>query len=156
MFCRIAIVICLLLVVVSSSRGQGMETVYAALKGKKAGRPVRQHHAYRISTATYLGNVTGNDNRVIYFIVKEFYEIHASSTYHGHSRILFFDAGHKFVTKVNVDVPEELPFKLQSNVLYFRYTDRGKIKIKQEKLGRTLPAWIFPIPHGCFELGADQ
>ncbi len=53
--------------------------------------------------------------------------------------------------RYDIGLPEELPYKLGNNTLYFKYTDEAtnKKKIFKNKVGTTLPKIMCVGPDNC-------
>jgi hypothetical protein len=101
------------------------------------------------SERAFLGRVM-QSKRVIYYIAREYYSTPAAAVRHGHSRILFFKADKKLAAAYYVDGPEELPYKLSRNSLYFRYFRGGKELIQIVRIFKDLPIPICVKPDDCF------
>jgi len=106
-----------------------------------------------ISEITFLGIVKNSYGETIYYIVKAFYKIPAARVYHGQSRIFFFDINKNYFGGYWVDMPQQLPYKLENNILYFRCENlKNKLQTSQIQIGKTLPKWLCPAPDDCFQL----
>jgi hypothetical protein len=100
---------------------------------------------------TYLGNITDNKHRTIYYVIKEFTKVQAAATWHGHSNVYFFNENRKLVARFDVVFPEDLPVRLQNDSLYFS-DDKKTDKIYGVKISRPLPRIICIRPGWCDEL----
>lgn len=148
---RHPIVCCLLLLIVNKGYCQGLETVLSALKNQQIGKVVKNKFEYRTSEATYLGQILDINGKTKYYVVKEFYKVKAAVVYHGHSRMLFFNPNKNLVAQSIVDMPDELPYRLYNNFLYFKYMVKGVPKDYKEHL-KTLPKMICVSPHACYDV----
>lgn len=104
-----------------------------------------------ISQRTFLGTVKYNNGKIKYYVVKEFLRIKAANLYHGNSRILFFNARKKLVLQSILTMPNELPFKLYKNTLYFRYKSGNSEKTFTQPI-HPLPKMICVEPTSCYEV----
>ena len=124
---KTSIVFFLSLIIALNSNCQGLNNVLHALKEKKVGKKICGRFEQNISQATYLGAIYDKKGVLKFHVVKEFYKVKAAVVYHGHSRVLFFNSKNRLVAQTMFDMPNELPYKLIHNALYFK------------RLGTTLP-----------------
>ena len=139
---KISIVFFLTLVSALNSNCQGLKVVLNALNEKKVGKTISDKFKQNVSQATYLGTIQGEMGRVRFHIVKEFYKVKAAIVYHGHSRILFFNSSNHLVAQTIFDMPNELPYKIINNVLYFKTSDPTLSNFKNIYITDTLPKEI--------------
>jgi len=104
-----------------------------------------------ISQRTFLGTIKNNNGKIKYYVVKEFLRIKAAVVYHAHSRILFFNPQQKLVLQSILSLPNELPFKLQNNSLYFKYKVNGLTKTFIQS-ATPLPRMICVEPTSCYDV----
>ena len=100
---------------------------------------------------TYLGNITDNKHRTIYYVIKEFTKVQAAATWHGHSTVYFFNEYKKLEARCDVVFPENLPVRLQNDSIYFP-DDKNTDKIYGVKISRPLPKFICIRPGWCDEV----
>lgn len=93
--------------------------------------------------STYLGKITDKDSKILFYVVKEFSRIKAANVYHGNSWLIFYGPEKKFSAKYHFDLPNELPFKLHTNKLYFYDIDEKPVKVLNILIGNQLPKLIF-------------
>jgi len=71
----------------------------------------------------YLGDIKNKNGLTIYFVLSSFSVTQAAIQKHGHSNVIFLDSAKTFKKEYEIGLPEELPFKLQNNTLFFYYID---------------------------------
>ncbi|HTE01601.1 MAG TPA: hypothetical protein VK668_20075 [Mucilaginibacter sp.] len=86
------------------------------------------------SLCVYLGNTKSADGKVLYHIISKFERIKAAILWHGKSTLLFFNNKERLVTIYYMNMPDDLPYKLEGNQLYFR--SRGA---KKETMAVSVP-----------------
>ncbi len=101
--------------------------------------------------ATYLGRVLNSGGKTKYYVVKEFYKVKAAVVYHGHSRILIFNPSKKLIAQAIVNMPNELPYRLKNNTLYFNYIEKGVSK-NYKKSFNILTKMICVEPGVCYDI----
>jgi hypothetical protein len=70
------------------------------------------------TTTVNLG-VIKKENKVLYYVVREFKEVKTALGYHGHARLYFYNSKKQSPVVYEFAAPESLPVKLKGNVLYF-------------------------------------
>lgn len=134
-----------------SSRNRSVQNFDDVLSTNKTGKVIIKKVGKDISQRTFLGTIKDNQGHIKYYVVKEFLRIQAAIVYHGHSSILFFNDKKKLVKEAILNLPEELPFKLVSNFLYFKYLENGSTRIFKEKI-EPLPEMICVQPNLCYSV----
>jgi hypothetical protein len=114
----------------------------------------KQTHKYGkdVDSIVYLGVIKDNDGTTIYHVISNFRLVQAAIQKHGHSEIVFLDKNLKVKRGYELSMPEDLPFKLEDNVLYFYYID-NQTKTKQvfkTNISRDLPKLICIAPNDCY------
>jgi hypothetical protein len=86
------------------------------------------------SERTFLGLIKDSKGKAVFYVAKEFYTVQVALVRHGHTRIVFFDNQKKMIACYYLGLPEDLPYKLVSNSLFFKYrADRtGKDNTESE------------------------
>lgn len=99
----------------------------------------------------YLGVIKKTNGDTLYYIVTVFSRVKAAQVMHGHSNIIYIGKDLKEKKRYDIGLPEELPYKLDNNTLYFKYTDEttNKKKIFKNKVGTTLPKIMCVGPDNC-------
>lgn len=100
---------------------------------------------------TYLGSLKNDKNETLFFVIKEFDKIKAASTWHGHSNVYFFNRKGKIIARLDVALPENLPLRIQKDILYFP-DDKISGTVHAVKIGRSLPPDICLKPDWCDEV----
>jgi hypothetical protein len=77
----------------------------------------------------YLGEIHLKDS--LFYIITSFKRVKAAIDYHGHSSIYILDRNKKIIKEYVLDLPEQLPFKIEDNNLCFKYLDE---KTKTNKI----------------------
>jgi hypothetical protein len=93
--------------------------------------------------STYLGKITDKNRKNRFYVVKEFSRIKAAIVYHGNSWLIFYNPNKKFKARYHFCMPDELPFKLNNNTLYFYDTNEEPVKVLTLKINSQLPKQIF-------------
>ncbi len=130
--------------------GQSIRDFTDVLSTRIIGKKMTKKVGKDISERTFLGVVKDVNGKTTYAVVIEFLRIQAAIVYHGHSNILFFDRRNKLVKIAALSLNNELPFKLEKNVLYFNYTVNNKHKIFQQLI-QPLPKMIC-VGDGCYDV----
>lgn len=104
------------------------------------------------SKITYLGIIKNQKGDTLYYVFSDFTRIQAAIQMHGHSNIIFLNKKRAEVKKYDIGLPENLPFKLLNNVLYFKHIDENTKKKKTYKfvIGITLPKLICVDTNDCY------
>lgn len=100
----------------------------------------------------YLGVIKDKDGTTIYHVISNFRLVQAAIQKHGHSEIVFLDKSLKVKRTYTLGLPDDLPFKLEKNTLYFYYID-NHTKTKQvfkNRIDRDLPDLICIAPDDCY------
>jgi hypothetical protein len=99
----------------------------------------------------YLGAIKKTNGDTLYYIVTVFSRVKAARVMHGHSNIIYLGRDFKEKKRYDVGLPEELPYKLKNNTLFFKYLDEesNKTKIFKNKVGTTLPKIMCVGPDLC-------
>lgn len=110
---------------------------------KNIGKEIFQKTEDGDTRSTYLGNITDKKSKILFSVVKEFSRIRAARVYHGNSWLVFYGSNKKFKAKYHFDMPNELPFKLHANTLYFYDIDEKPVKVVNILIDSQLPKLIF-------------
>ncbi|RLJ80735.1 hypothetical protein BCL90_1534 [Pedobacter alluvionis] len=110
---------------------------------KNIGKEIFQKTENGDTRSTYLGKITDKNQKNRFYVVKEFSRIKAAMVYHGNSWLIFYSPNKKFKARYHFDMPNELPFKLTTNTLYFYDTDEKPVKVLAFKINSRLPKQIF-------------
>lgn len=99
----------------------------------------------------YLGVIKKTNGDTLYYIVTVFSRVQAARVMHGHSNVIYIGKDLKEKKRYDIALPEELPYKLDNNTLYFKYLDEAtnKKKIFKNKVGTTLPKIMCVGPDNC-------
>jgi hypothetical protein len=103
-------------------------------------------------SVTYLGELKLGKGQIFY-VLTSFLKIQAAIVKHGIVKIYILDINKKLVREYRLNLPEELPYKIKNNSLYFHYADANtsKLKIFINKIGPELPELICVGPDGgCY------
>jgi hypothetical protein len=100
----------------------------------------------------YLGVVRKKNGENLYHIFTVFKRVQAAVVMHGHSTIIFIGKDKKEKKRYELSFPEELPYKLKNNTLYFKYLDKTTQtkKIFKSKIGIKIPEMICVEPASCY------
>jgi|GEM_PF-1403169 len=128
---------------------QKSETATVDLIQKNIGKEILKIDKYGDSKSTYLGKIIDENGNTKYYVAKEFYRIKAAIVYHGHSRVVFYNSSKKFIAQYIYNMPNELPFKLKSNKLYYKSKEG---KVSTQKIGAILPKMLCSDEAGCIEI----
>jgi hypothetical protein len=132
------------------SDGQKMHSFKEILSVKTINKTFVNQSKEDTTWRTYLGKITDSKYRTIYYVISEFNKIKAAVTWHGHSNVYFFNRKEKFVARFDMELPENLPIRLQKNTLYFK--DKGNAgKIHGVKITSPLQKFICVGPNECGE-----
>jgi len=101
-------------------------------------------------TIVYLGDIHVGGKQ--YYVLTSFRRIQAALVKHGHSTIYILDSKKRIVKEYELGLPEELPFKVENNSLYFHYKDSrtNKIKIYMNRIEKELPELMCLEPDNCY------
>jgi hypothetical protein len=98
---------------------------------------------------TFLGTIKNNMGKSLYYIVSEYSIVHATS--HGFSILYYLDKNYEVIRRYELAVPDDLPFRLFKNKLYFKYTDKmGKKRNFLFNLGISPPKLLCVSPYDCY------
>lgn len=101
-------------------------------------------------TIVYLGDIHVNGK--LYYVLTSFKRIQAALVKHGHSTIYILDSKKRIVKEYGLGLPEELPFKVENNCLYFHYKDSktNKQKTYTNRIEKELPELMCVEPDNCY------
>jgi hypothetical protein len=104
------------------------------------------------SDRAFLGLIKDSLGKIVFYVAKEFNTVQAAVVKHGHSRIIFFDNQKKMIACYYLSLPEDLPYNLANNSLYFKYrSDATHVKLIQiVKIEDKLPGSICVSPSDCY------
>jgi hypothetical protein len=96
----------------------------------------------------YLGVIKKTNGDTLYYIFTVFTKIKYG---HGHSNIIYLNKKYNEVKNYDASIPEQLPYKLKDNTLYFKYVDEqtGKTQTFKNKVGTTPPTIMCIGPNNC-------
>lgn len=116
-----------------------------------AGKAYAEKSADFKTKITCLGIIHNSRNDTLFYVLTENYNVKAAIQWHGHSRIVFLGKNKKIKGFYSLNSPEELPYKLAGNTLFFKGKTTGTV-VKQ-KISGTLPDVICVMPGNaeCFE-----
>jgi hypothetical protein len=100
---------------------------------------------------TYLGKITDSNQRPLYYVIKEFNKTKAAVTWHGHSNVYFFNTQNDLIARFDVALPENLPVKIQDNIMYFP-DEKNANKFYEVKIKQMLPKILCIRPDWCDEV----
>jgi hypothetical protein len=95
-----------------------------------------------------LGCIYDGQGRVRYYVVTHFYRVQAARMMHGHSRVLFLSPQHVVMAQYELSMPEELPYKLIRNTLFFGQA-LAKGHQHQQRVD-VLPLSLCVEPNNCY------
>jgi len=100
----------------------------------------------------YLGKIKSSNGKVLFYILAIYSEVQAAIQIHGHSSVLYLDKKKTIKKQFDLGLPEELPFELKNNTLYFHYFNH---KTKKEELyanhvGTEIPKVLCVGPNNCY------
>lgn len=103
------------------------------------------------SKINYLGTIKNSKGDTLYYVFTNFSRLQAAIVMHGHSNIIYLNKKQKEVKSYDLGMPENLPYKLTNNTLYFKYVDEktNKKQIFKNKVGTTLPTIMCWAPNMC-------
>jgi hypothetical protein len=117
------------------------------IKSNKPGFKIIHQLKNESSNCEYLGAVKSPTGRPIYHVINQFTRLKAAITFHGNSRLLFFDEKEKLKYAYNMGMPDELPYKLLDNKLYFK---SARAKTDTVVLNSKLPKVLCALD--CYDL----
>lgn len=98
---------------------------------------------------TFLGNIKNKNGKFLYHIVKLYSFVYGSS--HGFSIIYYLGNDYVELNHYEIGNPNELPYKLAKNKLYFKYNnEKGKKKTFILNVGITIPKVLCVAPNNCY------
>lgn len=120
--------------------------VLTNLKGKKQ----LYKEEYLEETIIYLGNIQVDGK--LFHVLTSYKQIQAAIVKHGHSTLYLLDSKKRIVKGYELGLPEELPYKVVSNCLYFHYRDSKTNKQKRyiNKIDKELPEQMCVEPGNCY------
>ncbi len=100
----------------------------------------------------YLGKIKNSKGEVLFYILAIYSEVQAAIEIHGHSNILYLDTGKVIKEQFDLGSPDDLPFELKNNTLYFHYSDHKTKKKKSyaNHVGTEIPKVLCVGPDDCY------
>lgn len=101
---------------------------------------------------TFIGTIKDKNEHVLFYILTMYSEVQAAIQVHGNSKIIYLDANKKLTKQYSLGGPEEFPFKLEKNALFFRYMDTttNENKVYTNKVGSVPPKFMCVAPDDCY------
>jgi len=95
----------------------------------------------------YLGELSIVNDKHKYYVISQFYTVQSAISKHGHSRIIILDSNKNVAKIYNLDMPHQLPKKIEANNLIFKFDDEEyKLQFEDE-----FPKLIcLPNNKGCY------
>jgi len=111
----------------------------------------RVKNQYGYQEINYLGTIKKSTGDTLYFVFGVYSAVQAAIQIHGHSNIIYLNKKLKEIKSYDVGLPDQLPYKLNNNTLYFKYIDEktNKKQIFKNKVGTTLPKIMCVSPTYC-------
>jgi len=109
---------------------------------KNIGKTIHQSGQDWKSESTYLGQITDQSGKLRFYVVKVFTKLKAAIVYHGNSKLIFYNPRKKFYAFYQFSMPNELPFKLQSNSFYFYANEAKPTETSTYKIDSQLPRFF--------------
>ncbi|HMH09177.1 MAG TPA: hypothetical protein VK553_00580 [Candidatus Nitrosopolaris rasttigaisensis] len=144
-------ILCILIVLGSiTSRAQSEYSKYIAPDSSQHRFYVR-HKDGGDEKIHYLGVVRKQNGDTSYFVFAVFLRVQAAIVMHGHSTVIFLNKKYKEVESYDVNLPENLPFRLKGHYLYFKYQDEvaNKKKTFKFQIQGKLPEILCYSPTEC-------
>ena len=129
--------------------GQNEYSKYIVVDSLRKVHKVKNPHGYE--QINYLGPIKKSNGDTLYYVFGIFTGVQAAITIHGHSNIVYLNRKYKEVKSYDIGMPENLPYKLNNNTLYFKYVDETTKKkhIFKNKVGTILPKVMCVSPTSC-------
>jgi hypothetical protein len=132
------------------SLGQVARELKSAINSNKVGKTINRKSKENESELTFLGTVNTDYGKTKYYVLKEFLNVRAASTWHGHSSIYFIDLQFKKSIRYDLGMPRNLPYKLSHDRLLFKYKDNAMVKNYWQDLKPRLISDICVAPSECY------
>jgi hypothetical protein len=100
----------------------------------------------------YLGKIRNRNGEVLFYVLTIFSEMQAAIQIHGHSNVLYLDKKKLIKKQFDLGLPDERPFKLKNNTLYFHYFNHKtkKTELFVNHLGTEIPELLCVGPEDCY------
>ena len=100
----------------------------------------------------YLGKIKNYDGEVLFYVLAIYREVQAAIEIHGHSNVLYLDKKKVLKKQFDLGLPDDLPFKLKNNTLYFHYFNRKtkKTELFVNHVGTEIPKLLCVGPEDCY------
>lgn len=124
----------------SSENTSRYESKYAKCVGTKLKTKKQKIKEENLEeTIIYLGDILLNGK--LFHVLTSYREIQAALVVHGHSTIYILDSKKRIVKEYELGQPEELPFMVENNSLYFHFIDSktNERKTYINKIEKELP-----------------
>ena len=100
----------------------------------------------------YLGKIKNKGGKNLFYILTIYSEVQAAIEIHGHSNVIYLGNNKVFKKQFELGSPQDLPFKLENNNLYFNYLN-SKTKKKElyvNHVGKQIPKLLCVGPDDCY------
>jgi len=143
-------IILILLIGISNVKPQGIN--FQFVSKMKINETMKKRDNGKLETIKFLGNILDIGGKSLFKVVTVTSKTQASKIMHGQSQVVFLKTTSYSVAKTyNLSLPEELPFKLEKNTLFFNYKDEsGKESVYTNKIGANLPKLLCVAPDDCW------
>jgi len=121
---------------------------YVVMKLKTKKQKIKEENLEE--TIIYLGDIQVDGK--LYYVLNSFRQFQAAIVKHGHSTVYILDSKRRIVKEYELSLPEELPFKVENNSLYFHYKDSkmNKRKTYINRIVKELPELMCVEPESCY------
>ena len=100
----------------------------------------------------YLGKIKDKHGKVLFYVLTIFSQVQAAIVIHGHSNVIYLDTTKVVKRQFELGTPDDLPFKLKNNHLYFYYLNpvTKKKKLYVNHVGQQIPKVLCVRPEDCY------
>ena len=144
---RIQLIIFLAVTIPIHAFSQKLDDFTEILTKQKLTVPFVKRYKNDISERKCIGLILDSKRSLKYYVVNEIRE--TINNRRENSRILFFSAQKIIVAEVKLSMPNELPFYLKDNTLYFDYVVKGKQQTYYVQI-LSIPKTICTKPKSCY------
>lgn len=142
----------LLLLLIGFVNAKSQDRNYQFVFKMKINETMKKGDKIKKETFKFLGNILDVYGNPIFKVITFVSKNQASKVVHGQSQVIFLNpTTYNVVRMYYLSLPEELPFKLEKNKLFFNYKDdNGKKLVYTNAIDTSLPKLLCVAPDDCY------
>lgn len=145
-------IIILILLLINTVNIKSQDINFQFISKMKVNEILKKRIHGKQETIKFWGTIVDINGKSLFKVVSVISKIQASKVIHGQTQVIFLEPKSYTIAKIyNLSIPEELPFKLEKNKLFFYYKDKnGKRLVYTNEIEANLPKLLCVAPDDCY------